>query len=490
MQEQYENLSITELMDAYDNVSAALSDADEQELIAEQLQLNERLAQGRSLFTLDQLLPANLARAVALLNAPLPTDDLSATLLLLAGYSGLLKLGTRVSSSVGFSVPANLFVAGVMPSGGSKTQAKKRLIDAPAKEIRKQAARDHARQMHDWEQLPKNDRPPAPQPVFPHLSDYTPAALSKQLQLNEQRGLGQLIINDELSGLFGALLADAQRGTGRAESQILEAFDGEGYSSIRIESAPRNYEACHVSIFGNIQPDLLKELINHQDVTGKFARFLFVRIPRGPLQLQDDDPTDEEIQAFEEAQQVLENYARSLFTLAPRTYRFEQEARKRFHAWFHNHQIRAGLSGCPSVISALLGKTSAHAIRLAGILHLLRIASGEAETTDRISTATVDQAMAIVDQLTQETEAFHEQESSERTLLLSHIHNLSWDTGKPVSRDEARSKGGREVRRELKASAWSGFIQQLVDLGFGVIEEKASSNGRRSQLYVATKAMS
>ena len=464
-------------------------DPDEQELIAEQLQLNERLAQGRSLFTLDQLLPANLASSVELLNQSLPTDDLSATMLLLAGYSGLLKLGTRVSSSVGFSVPANLFVAGVMPSGGSKTQAKKRLIDAPAKEIRKQAARDHNRQMKDWEQTPKNDRPPAPQPVFPHLSDYTPAALSKQLQLNEERGLGQLIINDELSGLFGALLADAQRGTGRAESQILEAFDGEGFSSVRIESAPRNYESCHVSIYGNIQPDLLKDLINHQDVTGKFARFLFVRIPRGPLQLLDDDPTDAQIQAFEAAEQVLAQYAHSLFTLTPRTYRFEQEARKRFHAWFHEHQIRAGLRGCPSVISALLGKTSAHALRIAGMLHLLRVAAGELEPSDRISSATVDQAMAIVDQLTQETEAFHEQESSQRALLLTHIHQLSWDTGKPVSRVDARSKGGNEVRNELKAEAWPGIIQQLADLDFGVVEEKRSANGRRSQLYRAIKPM-
>ena len=146
--------------------------------------------------------------------------------------------------------------------------------------------------MEEWQAQDKKDRSPtAPRPVYPHLSDYTPAALSIQLQQNETLGLGQLIIRDEMSGLLQAISNDTQQGSGTGEAQLLEAFDGDGYSSIRVESAPRSYDACHVSIFGNIQPDLLRELINGQDSTGKFARFLFCRVPAKALLLDDDDPT-------------------------------------------------------------------------------------------------------------------------------------------------------------------------------------------------------
>ena len=105
-----------------------------------------------------------------MLNKSLPTDPLGAVMLLLGGYSGLLKLGTRVSSSTGFSKPINAYVAGVMRSG-EQTQAKNRLIDAPTN-IQKWPK--HRRQMQEWEQL---DKEIAPQPnlVFVHRA-ITPAA--------------------------------------------------------------------------------------------------------------------------------------------------------------------------------------------------------------------------------------------------------------------------------------------------------------------------
>ena len=466
-----------------------LEEKEERRLIAEQLELTEQLAKGRTLFTLESLLPADLANALAVLNKSLPTDPLGAVMLLLGGYSGLLKLGTRVSSSTGFSKPINAYVAGVMRSGGSKTQAKNRLIDAPAKDIRKEMAKEHRRQMQEWEQLDKKDRPAAPTPTFVHLSDYTPAALSKQLQLNEERGLGQLIIRDELSGLFGALTSDTRSGTGTADAQILEAFDGDGYSAIRIGEAPRHYEACHVSVFGNIQPDILKALINGQDASGKFARFLFVRIPNTPLELRDDDLSDEEIAEFEAAEARLREYAKRFFALPPRVYHFSQEARVRFHAWFHQHQHRASCAGCPSVISALLGKTSAHALRVAGLLHIVRAVAGEVELSARISAATVDQAMAIVDQLTAETEAFHEHEESETVKLMRHINDVAMGSSKPITHRQAKAKGGRDMRNELTASVWRNCIDQLHALGYGEAIEVRAANGKASHHYRAIKPM-
>ena len=52
----------------------------------------------RSDFDLERLLPPDLAAAVGLITEELPADALTATLVLLCGYSGLLKIGTRINS--------------------------------------------------------------------------------------------------------------------------------------------------------------------------------------------------------------------------------------------------------------------------------------------------------------------------------------------------------------------------------------------------------
>ena len=79
------------------------------------------LAAGRDAFTYDNLLPPDLAAAVELINQEDPADALTATLIFLVGCAGLLKLGNRVKCSARYSVPMNLFIASVGPTGLSKT---------------------------------------------------------------------------------------------------------------------------------------------------------------------------------------------------------------------------------------------------------------------------------------------------------------------------------------------------------------------------------
>ena len=465
--------------------------------LSEQLDLSERLAEGRRLFTLDTLLPHDLAAAVERIHQPLPTDPLTAALTVISGYSGVLKLGTFISSSASHKVPANLFLALVAKSGLAKTSVKRALIDDPAHDIRRAAAQAHNRAIQDWEEqnrgVKKADRTPPPRPVFPHLSDYTPAALSVQLQLNESRGLGQLITVDELSGLLGAIEQDTKGGSGTANAQLLEAFDGSGFTSIRIERGACSYERCHVSLYGNVQPDVLTELVNGQDSTGKFARFLFCRVPNKALQLDDHDPTPEAFHALEQAQQVLRTYASTLYALPPRTYCLSQPARARFHAWFRNHQDRALATATPGVISALLGKTSAHALRLAGLLHLPHLIAGNRQANDTIPVDTIDVAMAIVDQLVAETEAFYDapETTTDTAVLARYIHHLSWTSGKAITCQDARDKGGRPIRRICKAQTFVPAIEELQRLGYGSVEDQgpAISGKAKPVAYRASREM-
>ena len=68
-----------------------------------------------------------------------------------------------------------------------------------------------------------------------------------------------------------------------------------------VVAGARHYDASMVSVFGNIQPDALAELINGKDATGKFARLLCVKVPLVGLNLRDEDETPEEEAALHKA---------------------------------------------------------------------------------------------------------------------------------------------------------------------------------------------
>ena len=88
---------------------------------AETLGVTEQVAARRAQFTFNRLLPPVMAAAVEMVQEDLPSDPLSACLTFLVGLSGLLKIGTRASSSLRHHVPINLFFALVAWSGVAKS---------------------------------------------------------------------------------------------------------------------------------------------------------------------------------------------------------------------------------------------------------------------------------------------------------------------------------------------------------------------------------
>ena len=99
---------------------------------------------------------------------------------------------------------------------------------------------------------------------------------------------------------------------------------GDGCCSLRVgkngAGEVRSYSSCHVSLFGGIQDQVLRELINSSDASGKFARLIMVKCPLRPLNLKDDPITSEEKKAYEKAEGTLALWARELYTLAPKSY--------------------------------------------------------------------------------------------------------------------------------------------------------------------------
>ncbi len=128
----------------------------------------------------------------------------------------------------------------------------------------------------------------------------------------------------------------------------------------------------------------------------------------------------------------------------------------------------------------MLGKSSAHSLRLAGVLKIAwRIAdkrSGTVITADLMQTA-----MDIVDQLMAETEAFHDTPETAASLLMQHVHHLSERCGRQaVGWQDARAKGSRKIR-DLRSADFRQAVLQLVELGYGRLDDRGQ--------YVATRTM-
>ena len=450
-----------------------------------------QLTTGRGRFTFERLCPPQLASALRLVSETLPTDDLSGVLAYACGVSGLLKLGTRIACSLDYSVPCNLWVAMVGGSGLAKTPVMQRLLLEPAKQIRFDLKDHHSRDMQNWSEsckgLKKDERPPAPLPLFPQLQDYTPERLAMQLEVHDAKGLGLLLIRDELSALLLAVDADERKGRGTAGGQLLELFDGTGSSSIRVGSdgkgSSRSFERCHVSVYGNIQPLKLKELINGKDHTGRYARFLLNKLPAIPLTLRDEDPTPEQQAAYADAQAYLAEVAGALFRLPPREYKLSADARKRYNHWFRQIQETALAPTTHPVISAMLGKCGAHALRLAGVLHILWYHDND--NSPAISLDLMQVAIEIVDQLTQETQLFHESPADTTLLFMRHIHRLSEKYGEctySLARDKGRSKKNGGINKT--ATDFSKCVERLVADGYGELVTDA-----KNLTYKAIKSM-
>ena len=372
----------------------------------------------------------------------------------LTGLSGLLQIGTRAGSAADYDQPLNLFSCIVSPPGTGKTPLLNETARYPSSDIREQELRNYTDAVSYWNHQKKDEKGDKPGRLFPVLSSYNPPALSKQLTLHEAQGTGLLLMRDELSGLFSTLAADQKSGTGKAEGQLLELWDGTGVDEVLVNDF-RSFERCHFSLVGAIQPERLRELIRGVDPTGKWSRFLFIQMPPGLITPSREDPTQLALRRRYEAQLVLKAYANQARGLQAKTYYLTQEARDIYIPWFQAHQSRAQqLEGSNPIVSSVLDKSSAQFLRMAGLLHLVRYPG-----RDRIDATTATLAMEVIDCLFAETELFHRGDGDLVDQLMDRIRKL----GGEVTWERLRAKGlNRWLKENAKTRHFSEAVSNLI----------------------------
>lgn len=87
-----------------------------------------------------------------------------------------------------------------------------------------------------------------------------------------------------------------------------------------------------------------------------------------------------------------------------------------------------------------------------------------------VSAEVMVMAMAVVDQLINETKTFHTAPPQESTVLMQHILSINGD----VTWTRCRDKGNRMIRK-MKASDFAAAAEQWVEAGLGSIVERKPS---------------
>lgn len=450
----------------------------------------DRKAVGEVLST-AYLLPARIAAALEAVTRYLPGDGPSRTLPYLAAVAGLMKLGTQVEAvrAAGFVVPVNLYGCLVADSGGKKSPTHKRSAMEPLAALRDELARQNQREREAWQQECddlKKGQPRPPEPIGKRLvvGDFTGEALAQQLEVQEAAGLGLLIYRDELSGLFAGLNA-YKGGKGNDEQQLLELFDGGGLTSLRV-SGHRTYSRSQVSIWGGTQKATLRKMVADGDDSGLWARFLFCPLPERVVSLQ-LDRSDEEQAEIEAAEQTLADAAAAIYRMPPRTYRLSRDAAAAFVRYEENRQ-RAAYGATISAEKAVYGKSAGKVLRVAGVLHLLRIATDEAAAADEIGPDLIERATAFVDHLDAWVVSLHASVAAGGVgTLMRTIHRVAEAVGQPVRWKEVAVRLSKAQRKGADAAAAAEAMRALAQGGWGEIED--GKRAGRGLAYRATKPL-
>ena len=429
--------------------------------------------------TLDWICPPSLAAALRIRCRSLPADDVAALATYLITVSGCVKLGTQIvaSEAADYRVPLNLYGALVARSGAKKSPLSRLLVNAPTHDLRLELAQQNTRARRDWEEKNRGIKPaerdPEPQPVYLSISDFTCEALAEQLQVQESRGLGLLINRDELAGMFGNLNR-YHSGRGGDEEQLLEAYDGSGFSSLRVAKigGGRFYDRCHLSIYGTIQPAVLSELVKAGDASGLWARFMFVPLPERVVPIAESETVEEQQEAAW-ATDTLAALCRYVYTLPKVSLALSPAARR----IFVNYEARCQADVHRTTIGAqgaLLGKAAGKVLRIAALLHLLHQGCADGWHSDQVSDEVMHRACVLVDHINAWTLSLHQQVAEGANDLMRLIHRVALAAGgSSISFKDVAQRMSKGQRRENDSASVAVAMQALADLGVGEVERGA-----------------
>jgi hypothetical protein len=392
---------------------------------------------------------------------------------LLASASSLHKTGTEVvlKQNWNFRVLPTIFAALVSPSGQKKTPILNNIVRQPLNRLKQDkiaaheaAMADYETAMQQWEQTKQGEKPKEPKdPTLYYFTSATGEAIPVQAQKDPDKALLGLI--DELSGYFNSTNA-YRRGRGSDKQDLLSYFDGSGQTVLRANGVKVNLSQIYLSIFGTIQPEILKQHMEDcSDPDGNWARFLFAVQPLQAAVMDSDDEVTVQI-----SDRIYEFY-RQIDRLPEMKYHLSREAFKRYQG-VYNQLERLRVTHAHSGMAAVYSKMEGYIGRLALNLHVLwELAEGKDCPSAEIPLHIMEMAIQLSRFYMGQVKVIHA--NSDDDNLPSHILKMI----ELSKRLEANGKSGwikaKQVqemfakKKRPSAQQVRDWMKEAVNMGYG-----------------------
>jgi hypothetical protein len=423
--------------------------------------------------SVENLVPERLLNALRDFSRRLniPVEVLVSALLPVA--ASLLRTETQllVDPGTDFYVPAILWVLIIAETGAAKSVIFKLFIKPIMQlqaEIDEQYEQDFERyelELKEYESKPKEERgcpPKQPLPRDLYFQDVTIEALADSISNHPE--FGALKASDEFAGDMNALNQYKSGGKGSDRQHLLSLYDG---SPIKInrkrgENSKKriSISKTSVSILGNIQPEVFLQIFKAIKAwDGLEARFALVNLPLAEM----PPPTGGRC----DLTPMLYDLYSHLQEFQPKTYLFDQEAKKIWNDW-HLQIENQKMSEFNSRLRALLPKARERAARVALTAHCLKAAFSGEIPSEYIPAETLVAAIEYIKWTIGQARLIYAQageiENSDASKVFRFIErfkNHGWITRRETSRWYAKKPC-------LTKEEATNFMQSVVALGYAV----------------------
>jgi DNA primase catalytic core len=436
-------------------------------------EVDELVKLGDQSLKLNDFLPPELATPVSAWCGWLNIRPETALTALLGGTSSLHKAGTElvISRKRNFTVPPTIYAAIVSESGQKKSPIVKTLIRQPldaiensAEDEYKAAMEDYQEEMEAWrENGSKGESPKEPsQPPVWYFTDANGEGIKAHANQYPRKTLMGLV--DELAGLFNSE-NKYRNGRGSDRQDMLSYFDSCGAKILRAAGVKARIPNIYMSLFGTIQPDVLKRLMKDcSDPDGQWARFLFVNQPLAASTLDDDESSLDIIGR-------ITDFYRWLNKVPEMEYRLTYEAFMRYKP-VYNQLERLRVSHSQAGMRAVYSKMEGYIGRLAINLHAFyEWAAGKSVPDAEIPLAIMERAITLAKFYIGQVKLVHfNSDDSELAPLLVKLIDLSkrlqsvgkegWIKAKDFINSMTRTK-------RPKPDVARSWMREAEALGFG-----------------------
>jgi DNA primase catalytic core len=422
---------------------------------------------------LADYLPQSLAEPISQWSNWLNIRPAVALTAILAGISSIHKTGTELvlQRNQNFRVPSTIYAALVSPSGQKKSPIFHNIIRQPLNTLEKEkltayeaAMADYEATLQQWEETKEGEKPQKPKdPPIYYFTNATGEAIPVQAGKDPSKTLLALI--DELAGYFNSSNA-YRNGRGSDKQDLLSYFDGSGQTILRASGVRVNLKNIYLSIFGTIQPEVLKRHMEDcSDPDGNWARFLFVNQPLQAATLHDDDGMVVQIS------DRLTDFYRQIDRLPEMEYRLSRQAFKRYQG-VYNQLERLRVTHPQSGMAAVYSKMEGYIGRLALNLHVLwELDAGKDCPDEEIPLFIMDMAIQLAKFYIGQVKLIHANADDES--LPTHIVKLI----ELSKRLEANGKDGWikaqqyrdqfDSKKRPSAQKARDWMNEAVTLGYG-----------------------